>query len=89
MYNVDTITKKAICKIVSEAYPLAMSCKNLVDMFEDAGIFPYKPSIALCDELRNEKFERKFKLKSIKKRPPGMRDKGVQVSIRDVNFQVF
>lgn len=83
MYNVETITKKAICKIVSEAYPLAMSCKNLVDMFEDAGIFPYKPSIVLCDEIRNERFERKLKIKSIKKRPPGMRDKGIQINLRD------
>lgn len=92
MYNVETITKKAICKIVSEAYPLAMSCKNLVDMFEDAGIFPYKPSIVLCDEIRNERFERKMKIKSIKKRPPGMRDKGIQVRFSDVfncsNFSV-
>ncbi|KAL4228414.1 hypothetical protein ACF0H5_011462 [Mactra antiquata] len=83
MYNVETITKKAICKIVSEAYPLAMSCKNLVEMFDDAGIFPYKPSIVLCDEIRTERFDRKNKIASIKKRPPGMRDKGIQVSLRD------
>lgn len=79
MYDVDTISKKAICKIVSEAYPVAMSCKNLVEMFGDIGIFPYKPSIVLCDELRTERFERKARYNSIKKRPPGMKDKGVQV----------
>ncbi|XP_052252486.1 uncharacterized protein LOC127859281 isoform X2 [Dreissena polymorpha] len=83
MYNVDAISKKAICKIVSEAYPIAMSCKNLVEMFGDLGIFPYKPSMVLCDELRTERYNRLKKYHSIKKRPPGMKDKGVQIFIRD------
>ncbi|XP_052805300.1 uncharacterized protein LOC128235033 isoform X2 [Mya arenaria] len=83
MYNVDFISRKAICKIVSEAYPVAMSCKNLVEMFGDIGIFPYKPSIVLCDELRTERFDRKTRYHSIKKRPPGMKDKGVQIWIKD------
>lgn len=80
LYNVDSISKNAICKIVSEAYPQAMSTRNLVEMFEESGIFPYKPSVVLCEDIRNERFERKNKLNAIKKRPPGMRDKGIQVS---------
>ena len=79
MYKVESISKSAICRVVSAAYPQALSMKNLIEMFEDCGIYPYKPSIAVCDELRIERFQKKLKINSIQKRPPGMRDKGVQV----------
>ena len=75
----DTITKGDICKLVSQVYPLAFSVRNLVDSFEEAGIFPLNPSVVLESDVRQRLLTEKKRERSLIGRKAGMVNKGVQV----------
>ena len=75
----DTITKVDICRLVSMVYPQAFSVRNLVDSFEEAGVFPLNPSVVLETDVRQRLLTEKKRERSMMYRKAGMVNKGVQV----------
>ena len=75
----DTITKGDICRLVSQVYPQAFSVRNLVDSFEEAGIYPLNPSVVLESDVRQRLLTEKKRERALLGRKVGMVNKGVQV----------
>ena len=84
----DTITKGDICRLVSQVYPQAFNVRNLVDSFEEAGIFPLNPSVVLESDVRQRLLTEKRRERALLGRKVGMVNKGVQVNlISCINMQ--
>ena len=75
----DTITKGDICRLVSQVYPQAFSVRNLVDSFEEAGIYPLNSSVVLESDVRQRLLTEKKRERALLGRKVGMVNKGVQV----------
>ena len=75
----DTITKADICRLVSLVYPQAFCVRNLVDSFEEAGVYPFNPSVVLETDVRRRLLTEKKRERALMTRKAGMVNKGVQV----------